>query len=141
MAFSNPASGYIDESLLQKDLTQQDKLLRELFITHYLDSYDPVRAAISCGFLATVAHEFAHDFMNEGYTRRRIAYREKQVNANRDKTDLNRIRSMLFEQATFNGPGCSHGARVNALGRLIFLIKEDVALDTNDVRNLKIEFA
>lgn len=141
MDSQNPAHGYVDKKVLEDGLTDDEKSLRDLFIDYYLQSYDPVRAAISCGFLANLAGDFGHGFLKEGYVRRRISELEQEVSKDRDAIDSNRIRAMLFEQATYYGPGNSHGARVAALGKLASLININDLDIATDVRNLRIEFA
>lgn len=119
MTSDNPAMQYADPKILEDELSEKEKLLRELFIDHYLETYSPYRAAVSCGFLAAFAEDFAKQFMAEGYVRRRIRERELAEDAvERIEKKKRMVEAMLFEQATYNGPGASHGARVSALSKL-----------------------
>ncbi len=115
MGSNNPAAAWADKALLEQPLNEDEIMLRKLFVDFYLQTYEPVSAAISCGFLPNVASEFAIQFMSEGFVRRLIHKREKESSPEEDNRDKRRVRSLLFELANKEDEGSSHSARVSAL--------------------------
>lgn len=105
------------------ELTEQEKALRNLFVDEYLIDYNPKKAAIRCGFVEQHAAHYAAQFMEEPYVLKRIS--EMQSTPVAEEDEENRLRLMrrrieegFIQQANYNGPGASHGARVAALSKL-----------------------
>lgn len=103
-------------------LTEAEVELRQWFVREYLYDYNPVAAAMRVGFAQPFATEYAKKFMNESYVQRLI--RELTLEDNDDdeavqKGKVRKIESMLLREANYHGEDSSHGARVQALGRLV----------------------
>lgn len=105
------------------DLTNQEKALRNLFVDEYLIDYNPKKASIRCGFVEPHAAHYAQQFMEEPYVLKRIAEMQstpvpEEQEENRLQIMRRRIEEGFIQQANYNGPGASHGARVAALAKL-----------------------
>ena len=69
----------IDHAVLLAEIDQAPTLsddeiaVRTLFVHEYLKDFQPVQAAIRCGFQITTAKEYAQAFLGEPYVQRLIA--------------------------------------------------------------------
>lgn len=105
----------------QVELKENEKQLRDLFVSEYLVDYDQVRAAQRCGFAYQFAIEYATKLMAESYVQRKIS--SLRISPDVNETELEdynkrRIREGLIREAFYSGPGASHAARVSALKAL-----------------------
>jgi hypothetical protein len=115
--------------------TQDEKELRDKFVIEYLRDYNSYAAAVRCGFCSEEAVDSAKLFMEEPYVRRSIADAETRREAGSCKdddlsylpdgfvphdaeSDKQRIKSGLFREAFYKGPGASHSSRVSAFCKL-----------------------
>lgn len=118
-----------DWAVMEPELTERERALRDLFCNEYLVDFNSVAAAQRCGFQHSFAKDYAIKFMQEAYVQRRIKYLEQSapvVGAKKeDEFNIRRIRAALLEQAYFHGPGSSHAARVSALAKLVSIYGMD----------------
>ena len=117
--------------------TLEEKELRDNFVHEYLRDYNSYAASVRTGFTAEEAVESAKLYMEEPYVRRSIADAEAKreragVNNEIDEMDVlptgfvphdaesdkQRIKSGLFREAFYKGPGASHSSRVSAFCKL-----------------------
>lgn len=110
-----------------QSLSANERAVRDKFVKEYLYDYNQVEAAIRIGFPASFAASYAERFMGEPYVLQKIAEAEL---ADADEleqleTDRRRIRAALLREAHFIGPGASHAARVNALGKMASILDMD----------------
>ena len=101
---------HIDALRIEPELNDKQKAVRDTFVNEYIKDYDPFRACIRMGFLATFALDQAGIFMKDGYVLRMLAHIKKSQVANSDE-DLSEILSGLREIALSNS---SASARVAA---------------------------
>lgn len=126
----------ISEDERAEELTDLDRQIRDQFAQEYLVDYDALAACVRIGFAKMFAENYAKKFMSETYVRNRIAQLQAhealnpKQEANEDKR---RIRSMLFKEANYHGPGSSHGARVSALAKLASIYSMDGPIKTENL--------
>lgn len=117
----NESGRYWDPLVMQSELSPQEKILRDRYVSEYLLDFDAWAAAVRTGFLRSVAAEYAALFMQEPYVQQQIAARLHAEEAD-PKTALKRKRKQtevdLIREAHYRGPGSSHSARVQALAKL-----------------------
>lgn len=105
-------------------LSDREKALRDVFVNEYLKDFNPLLAAMRCGFMRSFAEEYAVKFMDEPYVLNRIQSIQNSVtedgNESADSEAYNRQRVLtaLMREAHFYGAGSSASARVAALSRL-----------------------
>lgn len=111
---------------VEPELTPVEKQLRDLFVTHYLRTCDPIEAAICCGFARGYAQQYADQFMNEPYVVLSIADRRRETEEpdNQAKEHRALIISVLI-QASQNGPYASRVAAVKELNAMHGFTKHD----------------
>lgn len=103
----------------ERPLTESEKVIRDLFVTNYLIDYDPVKAAIRCGYEVEFATVFAERFMCESYTLRLILERERAAKTEAEekrvsRSDIELVMGTLRDVAV-NG---TYSARVRAANML-----------------------
>ncbi|QJI53338.1 terminase small subunit [Alteromonas phage vB_AcoS-R7M] len=123
----------IDSQLREETLTEDEMLLRELFVKEYLVDYNAYFAALRVGFHSSFAAEYAKKLMGEGFVRRLIAKQEREQ-ASDDQQNLSKaqVEKYLFREANYYGPGASHGARVSALSKLANIYGMDKEPESTD---------
>jgi hypothetical protein len=131
---ANDTSGHDlwNELVMQPSLSPREKALRDQFVEQYLIDYDAWAAAIRIGFLKSVAAQYAQELMECPYVRQQIIERQFADAQNPDaalKNEQKQIKASLMREAHYRGPGSSHGARVQALGKLAALAKMEGAED------------
>ena len=118
-----------DWAMMEPELSDTEKQLRDLFVTEYLVDYNALAAAQRCGFQHAFAKDYAVKFMDEAYVRKRIKEVEQSKPAageeKEEEYNKRRIKQALIEQAFYNGPGSSHAARVSALAKLAVIYGMD----------------
>lgn len=111
----------IDKHLVETEFSESEILLRKAFVQEFMKTRNAFRACISLGILAPYAESWAESFMSEGYVRRLVheAEREEDTGGDRVNERQSKYRAWMEEQATYYGPGNSHGARVTAITNLM----------------------
>lgn len=106
-----------DARSFETALTDQEKALRDAFVTEYLKDYDSLQACIRIGFLVTFAKEFHIKLMSESYVLRRITELQRAAPADEKQQELQDKALILssLRQATQNGP---YNSRVAAAAKL-----------------------
>lgn len=113
----NTSGLYLDPRLMEPELSEQEKALRDLFVREYVKDFDPFQACLRVGFQAAFAVEYAKRFMSEAYVQRKIADLQRATPENEDaqaKQDKALVLSVL-RQAAQNGP---YASRVQAAAKL-----------------------
>lgn len=129
MGFENDSTAWADMAAQQPELNEREKALRDLFVDEYLKDYDPYRAALRCGFMASFAKEYAARFMSEPYVQKRISELGDTLLAD-EETQRKRTLQALIREAHYTGPGSSHAARVSALSKLAHILKMEPEKDS-----------
>lgn len=120
----NTTGLYLDPSLFEPELNDQEKALRELFVQEYLKDFNTVQACLRVGFQAAFATEYAKRFIQEPYVQRRIAELRVAAPSNEElqaQQDKALVLSVLREEAQ-NGQSTS---RVAAARQLAAIYKMD----------------
>lgn len=109
----------VDPQFLEQELTEKEVLLRRAFVQEYMKDRNAYAACLRLGFMAPYAEDWARAFMAEGIVRRLIAKAEEyDDSAEARDARAKAVEAMLFKEASYYGPGSSHGARVSALSNL-----------------------
>lgn len=114
----------LDPRLMEPELSEQEKALRDLFVQEYIKDFDPFQACLRVGFQAAFAVEYAKRFMSEAYVQRKIADLQRATPENEDaqaKQDKALVLSVL-RQAAQNGP---YASRVQAAAKLATILGLD----------------
>lgn len=120
----NTSGLYLDPRLMEPELSEQEKALRDLFVQEYIKDFDPFQACLRVGFQAAFAVEYAKRFMSEAYVQRKIADLQRATPENEDaqaKQDKALVLSVL-RQAAQNGP---YASRVQAAAKLATILGLD----------------
>lgn len=126
----NNETRYWDPLVMQQELSPAERVLRDRFVEQYLIDYDAWAAAVRCGFLRSVAMEYAQHFMTEPYVRQQIEARKHAAPEDPRKLRTERqckVEELLWELAYYKGPGASHAARVSATTKLCNIYDMDGA--------------
>ena len=123
------------------ELGEADKGIRDKFASEYVEDYDPVAAALRCGYSSSFAVHFARVFMGESYTRQKIKELEASLGATSEKEVWRqRITRSLWREATNKGPDGSAGARVSALKEIKNMYGLDAPVETKLEVNSPVQF-
>lgn len=120
----NTSGLYSDPRLMEPELSEQEKALRDLFVQEYIKDFDPFQACLRVGFQAAFAVEYAKRFMSEPYVLRLIAELQRSTPENEDaqsREDKALVLSVL-RQAAQNGP---YASRVQAAAKLASILGLD----------------
>lgn len=111
----------------------RDIALRDVFVSEYLVDYDHVAAAMRCGFNFELAQKWAGKFMREAYVQQQIQRLQLSRNDPESEEAFQKqwILQRLRQEASYKGPGSSHGARVAALNKLSAFYAMDKSKDAN----------
>lgn len=92
---------FLDPRLMEQELDEGQKRIREKFVDNYLKSFDPVEACIACGYHESFANEYARRFMFDAYVRRLIQERRREPSdeANEKEADIALAKNALREAA------------------------------------------
>lgn len=112
---ANDTPNFWDPSLMQGDLSPNEKALRDLFVTEYLKDHDPMRAAQRCGFIKSVAAQYADELMHCPYVQKQIAAHHEKQSADPEAAKK-AIKLSLMREA--HNPFSPAAARVAALAQL-----------------------
>jgi phage terminase small subunit len=113
-------SPYIDPRLSEKELTGDEYLLREAFVQEYMKTRNAYKACIALGFMEAYAQDWAKALMGEGIVRRLISKSEREEDSAEGSIERQRkYRAWMETEATYYGPGSSHGSRVSAISHLM----------------------
>lgn len=115
MANDTSAPNFWDPALLQGALSQQEKALREMFVTEYLKDHDPFRAAQRIGFIKSIALQYGDDLLNCPYVQKRLAEEREKMQLDPEAARKN-IKLGLLREA--HNPFSPAAARVAALAQL-----------------------
>ena len=123
----NTSGLYLDPRLMEPELSEQEKALRDLFVQEYIKDFDPFQACLRVGFQAAFAVEYAKRFMSEAYVQRKIADLQRATPENEDaqaKQDKALVLSVL-RQAAQNGPYASRVQAASKLATILGLDRDD----------------
>jgi hypothetical protein len=113
-------SQFIDPLLREKELSEEEFLLRKEFVRWFMETRNAYEACIKLGFLEAYAVDWAKAFMAEGYVRRLISEAEREEDTEEASLERQRrYRALMEKEATYYGPGSSHGSRVSAIAHLM----------------------
>lgn len=100
-------------------LTSVEVQLRDLFVQEYLKDFDPVCAAVRCGFSKGIAEDYANRFWNEPYVQQKISEEKTKLSSDEafEKENFALTVSTL-RQAMQNGPYASRVAAARELKAL-----------------------
>jgi hypothetical protein len=115
---------YLDPRLMEAELSEQEKALRDLFVQEYIKDFDPFQACLRVGFQAAFAIEYAKRFMSEAYVQRKITDLQRitpENEAEQARQDKALVLSVL-RQAAQNGP---YASRVQAAAKLATILGLD----------------
>lgn len=115
---------WLDNVVWTRTLTSEEQALRQTFVEQYLLDFNPINAALRCGFASSVAGQYSAKLMQDNYVQWLIA--QKKIVQPESKDDLlenkdlrkRKIISALYDEAFYHGHGASHAARVAALTKL-----------------------
>ena len=126
----------------QDSYSPQDLELRDQFVRYYMLNYDAYGSCIRLGFEPEAAFELSKEYMSDPYVLTSITKAENARQGVKsdendlsvlpngfvphdEETDKQRIKSALFKEGFFRGPGSSHAARVAALKTLAQIYELD----------------
>ena len=98
-----------------------DRVTRELFVAEYMFDFDPINAACRIGYKGQTAKNMAKKFMSEPGVARLIRERQQEFDS-ANAINADRIMAGLLKEATREGFGASHAARVGAWTNLAKII-------------------
>lgn len=111
------------------ELTKVEQKLRDQFVDEYLVDYNAKDACIRMGYADTYAHSMASKFLNEPYTLKRIATREKAAGLISDADKhKHRIVAGLYKEAL--SPRNSGSAKVAAYTQLAKIVGVEAPVKT-----------
>jgi len=111
-----------------QEKSENEKKLREWFVSEYLFDYRPYDACLRMGFEEPHATEYARKFMKDSYVQRTIRrYIEEQEDNSEFESEVQKrqVKAALIREANYHGGDSSHGARVQALGKLVSIFGMD----------------
>lgn len=107
---------------LQPEIGEDEKRVKDAFCKEYLYDNNAIAACMRIGFMQPFASQFAKQFMNEAY----VWWKLRQLTSDKDADDeqaqneeVNFIKQSLIRESNYHGADSSHGARVQALGKLV----------------------
>lgn len=113
-------SAFIDDLYVEKELSEDELALRKEFVRIYMITRSAYSACIALGFMEPYAQDWAKAFLGEGVVRRLIMEAEhKDDTAEGADERQKKYRAWMEQQATYYGPGASHGSRVSAIAHLM----------------------
>lgn len=135
MANDTSAPNFWDPELMQGALSQQEKALRDLFVSEYLKDYDALRAAQRCGFIKSIAAQYAEDLMNCPYVQKQIATAAEKMQQDPEAARKS-IKLGLLREA--HNPFSPAAARVAALAQLAKIEGMGVEKESTEDKELKL---
>lgn len=91
---------------------------RDQFIKEYMRDFNPVNAAIRCGFAGPKALEVSDRYMGEPYVMRGIQDAIEAIDLNPDNSFVDNMKRTvimnLASQSQYDGANASHAARIKA---------------------------
>ena len=113
-------SQFIDPLLAEKPLSEEEYQLRVEFVRAFMRTRNAYTACVELGFMEAYAQDWAKSFLAEGVVRRLISEAERAEDTDEAALERQRkYRAWMEHQATYMGPGASHGARVTAIANLM----------------------
>ena len=134
---------WVQACMAPAHMSDNERALRDLFVQEYLVDYDPVAAALRCGFLGSFAGDYAKKFMDEPYVQQKLRDLQLDVPGNtadaetEEKTHRRKIVMALMREA--HNKFSSGAARVAALSRLSSIYGMEANSKTNP--NSKVQTA
>lgn len=116
----NTSGLILDPRLMEPELTENEKALRDVFVDYYSEDFDAYQACIKVGFQSAFATEFAKKFMAEPYVLRRISeqQRSRTVTSEKEVEDDRALIISTLRQASQNGPYASRVAAARELAKM-----------------------
>jgi hypothetical protein len=122
-----------DPQLMQGALSPQEKALRDLFVTEYLKDGQAFQAALRCGFIKSIAAQYAEDLMACPYVQKKIS--EHQAEIRKDPALYQEQLKQQMHTIAMN-PYTPAPARVAALAQLMKLEGMGVEKETTDDKEM-----
>lgn len=108
-------SQFIDPLLAQKELSEQEVLLRKEFAKLFCKTHNAYTACIRLGFEQPYVADWARVLMDDCVVRQFIEEEQRYLATEAGlKEQQEEVIIKLRELGDYNGPGASHGARVTA---------------------------
>lgn len=108
-------------------LSPREKALCDFFVEEYLKDYDPVCAAMRCGFMKEFAKTYGPELLSKSYVQQRLQAREEELASS--KKDTAKIKAQivagLLREAHGASISSSASSRVAALSRLATIYELD----------------
>jgi hypothetical protein len=106
-------------------LSERDKVIRNVFVDHYLKDYDAVAACIRVGFTEPYARQWSAKYMAEPYVLQRISdMKLKTPEDEKDQEELDKQLTLsVLREAAQNGPFASRVAAASKLAAILGLDK------------------
>lgn len=113
-------SPYIDPLLAEKPLTEEEYLLRVEFVKAFMRTRNAYKACIEIGFMEAYAADWAKALIGESIVQQLIRQAEREEDSEEAALERQRkYRAWMEHEATYYGPGSSHGSRVSAIAHLM----------------------
>jgi hypothetical protein len=119
---------------MERELSQQEKLLRDLFVKEYLFDRDSTLAAVRCGFHKVYAKQYGDQFMAEPYTLQKLKELQS-VQPDDEKAQTAEDKQMVLNvlrQASNVGP---YASRVAAAAKLAAILGMDAPTKSEQTIN------
>lgn len=117
--------------MLSPGLSESEMRFRDLFVREYLKDFDALAAVIRMGFMAQYAPDYAKRMMFCWYVRQQLSNAEESDDYTATpEVQKRQVFKLLKREATYQGAGSTHGARVQALGKLADFLGMNAPLKT-----------
>lgn len=118
-----------DELTVGVSLTENERNIRERFVSEYLVDYNPLAAAIRVGYAEAYARNFASQFMHEPYVLQLISAKEQELGVTTEQ-DKHRQKIITRLYSIANNNNASASAQVAALAKLSSIFGLDAPVKT-----------
>lgn len=135
MANDTSAPNFWDPQLMQGALSPQEKALRDLFVSEYLKDRDGLKAALRCGFIKSIASQYADDLLACPYVQKKISAEDEKMQLDPEAARKS-IKLGLLREA--HNPFSPAAARVAALAQLAKIEGMGVEKESTEDKELKL---
>lgn len=118
-----------DDRLLESNLTEKERALRDSFVSEYLKDFDAYRACLRMGFLPTFAAEWCKKLYNDSYVQQQIALMTRESRSETEPELKAAYESNLL-YLMYNGTTTSRVAASKQYADFKGWTKPDANLDT-----------